>query len=90
MPTLQWALTCQRVITDSETNSVSYIDALEAFAVSRFPIPFPPVCVSTLWRREGARDRLHVRLRIQDPAGKIISSFEPDLPKPAKKQAASK
>lgn len=86
MPTLLWALTCSRVITDSETNAVSYIDALEGFAVSDIPIPFPPVCVSTLWRREGSKDKLHVRIRIQDPAGKTIVSFEPDLPKPLPKK----
>jgi hypothetical protein len=82
MAILQWALICHRVITDSQTNSVSYIDALEAFAVSSFPIPFPPVCVSTLWRRESERDVLHTRIRIQDPSGLTIQSFEPDLPTP--------
>jgi len=86
MPILQWALICNRVITDKETNSVSYIDALEAFAVSSFPIPFPPVCVSTLWRRESEEDTLRVRIRIQDPAGQTIQSFEPDQPTPLPKK----
>jgi len=86
MPTLQWALTCNRVITDRETNSVSYIDALEAFAVSSFPVPFPPVCVSTLWRRESSRDILHPRLRIENPSRKTIQTFEPSTPTPLSKQ----
>ncbi|MBM4027693.1 MAG: hypothetical protein FJ280_20170 [Planctomycetes bacterium] len=86
MPVLQWALTCNRVVTDTETNSVSYIDALEAFAVSSFPIPFPPICVSTLWRREREEDTLHARVRIQDPAGQTILSVEPDSPIPLTKK----
>jgi hypothetical protein len=86
MPTLQWALTCNRVITDGETNSVSYIDALEAFAVSSFPIPFPPICVATLWRRKSSRDILHPRLRIENPSGKTIQTFEPSTPTPLSKQ----
>ena len=31
MAILQWALICSKVITDKDTNSVSYIDAIEAF-----------------------------------------------------------
>lgn len=80
MPILQWALICSRAITDIETNSISYIDAIEAIAVAKFPIPFPPICISTLWRREGANDSLFVRFRLEDPDGKTIQSFEPDSP----------
>jgi hypothetical protein len=82
MPILQWALICSRVITDTDTNSVSYIDAVEAFAVPSFPVPFPPVCVSTLWSRESEGDTLRVRVRLYDPSGKMIQSFEPNSPIP--------
>ena len=80
MPVLQWAILCSRAITDQETNTISYIDAIEGISVSGFPFPFPPVCVSTLWRRQSERDTLSVRIRIQDPSGQTIQSFEPDSP----------
>lgn len=76
MPILQWALICARAITDTETNSMSYIDAIEAISVARLPIPFPPICISTLWRRESAKDSLLVRFRLEDPSGTTIKSFE--------------
>jgi hypothetical protein len=78
MATLQWALTCQRAITDRDTNSMSYIDVVEAFGVPSFPFFFPPICVSTLWRRENREDTLHPRIRVQDPTGKTILKFESD------------
>lgn len=80
MPILQWALLCTRVIIDQETNAASYIDAIEALGAPGFPAPLPPVCVATLWRRETEQDTLVMRVRVQDPSGQTILSFQPDSP----------
>lgn len=86
MARLQWALACNRVLTDKETNTVSYIDAIEAIVVSSVPFPFPPVCISTLWRRESEKDSLRARISIEDPEGQTIQSFETDSPIPLTKK----
>jgi hypothetical protein len=75
MPTLWRSLLCRRVITDRTTNTATYIDAVEAFGMLRFPGPFPPVYVVTVWHREGDGDVLQARLRVMSPSGKELFLF---------------
>ncbi len=75
MPTLWRSLICLRVITDQSSNSASYIDAVEAFGVSAFPGPFPPLFVVTVWRRSAEGERLQARLRVVSPSGKELFVF---------------
>ena len=81
MASLLWALTCQRVITDRDTNSVSYIDGVEAFGVPKIPFRFPPFYVAMLWRRESTEDDLRTRVQMSAPNGKELLSFEPEIQK---------
>jgi hypothetical protein len=76
MPTLWRSLICLRVITDRVTNSASYIDAVEAFGVQRFPSPFPPLFVVTVWHRDKEGDVLLARLRVTSPLGKALFVFQ--------------
>lgn len=76
MARLLWALTCQRVITDQETNNVSYIDAVEQITVPGLPAIFgAQLCVSSLWKRERDNERLVVRHRLVSPSGSQVSGF---------------
>jgi len=77
MARLLWALTCQRVITDRDTNLVSYIDGFEQFGVPKLPFPFPPFYVATLWERESPHDTLSMRIRVLAPNNKAFQTFEP-------------
>src|SRR5437870_7877746 len=72
MPTLWRAILCQRVIVDSQTNSPSYIDAVEGFGVAVLPHPFLPIVVATVWRREQENETLLMRLRVRGPAGEDV------------------
>lgn len=49
MARLAWALLCQRVLTDQKTNSVSYIEAVEAVRLPRLPHHLPAVVLGCLW-----------------------------------------
>jgi hypothetical protein len=81
MAKLWRALLCQRVIVDSQTNSPSYIDGIEGFAVPRMPHPFPPIVVATVWRREQENERLLMRLRVRGPAGEDVFVYHlPEYP----------
>lgn len=77
MPRLIWAVTCARIITDNQTNSVSYVDAVEQLRSGAFPAPFPPIYLGTLWRRSTIGEELRIRVRVTDPSGKDLISFQP-------------
>jgi len=78
MAKLLWALACQRVITDQESNSVSYIDAVEQLSVPKLPFQFPPFTVATLWKREKRGEKINMRLGVFGPDDKTIVDFEPE------------
>ena len=72
MANLIWAIICQRIITDRDSNSVSYIDALEGVGLLRFPSPLPPVTVGTLWQRTADNDSVAMRVRVLGPNGDVL------------------
>lgn len=80
MPKLWRSILARRVITDRESNTASYIDSVEVFAVPSVPYKFPPVFLSTVWRRLEDDDKLIARVRIKGPGGAVLFAFEfPEL-----------
>lgn len=79
MPNLQWALICQRVITDRDSNSVSYIEAVEELTLPALPFPFPPVYVCTLWRRTAPAEPIRFRILVVAPSGAELTQFSSDV-----------
>jgi hypothetical protein len=77
MAILQWALICQRVLTDRDSNSVSYIEAVEQLVTPQFPFPFPPVYISTLWRRQEEGEPIDFRLLFMGPSNQELTRFSP-------------
>ena len=75
MAKLVWALLCQRMILDQGTNLVSYIDALDAIAVTHFPAKSPLIVVSSLWQR-GTETKLEMRVRVFSPHGNVLAEIE--------------
>lgn len=80
MAKLLWAVACQRVITDQQTNTVTHVDTIEQFGLPEIPHPCPPIWLATLWQREEQDDSLAVRVRVLSPKGKKLLVFEPELP----------
>jgi len=77
MAKLLWAVTCQRVLTDSDTNSVSYIEAVEQLSIPTLPFQFPPFTLGTLWKRDRVGEPLTMRVEIVNPEGRVIAGLEP-------------
>ena len=74
MPRLSWALLCQRVLTDQATNSVSYIEAVEAIRVRALPHPLPAVVVGCLWL--GSDDEpFQFEVQLVDPEGEVVGKL---------------
>ena len=77
MAFLRWVVTCQRVLTDQQTNFVSYVDAVEGMSVPELPGPMPPFTVGTLWDRETVGEAIEMRVRIMDPDRTEIARLGP-------------
>lgn len=80
MPKLWRSILARRVITDSETNTASYIDSVESFAVPSLPHSFPPIVISAVWSRDRPNEKLLARVRIKAPDGEFVFVFDyPEL-----------
>jgi hypothetical protein len=86
MAKLKWSLTCRRVITDRELNTVSYIDALEELTVSSVPAQLPDIVVGTVWDRDVLDEVILVRMRGLDPAGEELGVIPVSLDAPGKRR----
>lgn len=71
MAKLIWAVICARVITDAQTNLISYIDTLELVALPSFPIKAPLVVVGSVWEPEGEK-KIEVRAKAYSPDNKLL------------------
>lgn len=77
MAKLVWAVLCERVIVDQDTNQVSYIDLTEALQARSLPSGLPRLFAATLWAREEEAEELQVRFRLLPPGStKAITEFE--------------
>jgi len=75
MATLVWAIVCQRIITDQQTNTVSYIDAIEGLQLRKLPGTSPPFSLGTLWERGDDDEELQIRFRVVRPGGEKGGEF---------------
>lgn len=73
MAKLLYGLTVQRILTDSETNSVSYIEVVDGFNVPALPVPLPPFLVGTAWEPMEGEIDLQVRISFMGPDNKVIA-----------------
>jgi hypothetical protein len=67
MPKLLWGVLCRRLITDQQTNAVSYIDAIEAIGVPVLPSVIAPLALGLVWRRTQPGETLQLRVRLKGP-----------------------
>ncbi len=49
---LIWSVLCREILTDRETNSVSYIHSIEEGAASVLPTRIAPISLGTLWEMD--------------------------------------
>ncbi len=49
---LIWSVLCREILTDRETNSVSYIHAIEEGAAAALPTRIAPISLGTLWEMD--------------------------------------
>jgi hypothetical protein len=77
MAKLLWALPCFQVLTDRETNTVSYITCVEEMGVGEIPGKFPGLFVGTHWTRTSEEDDyIRSRIRVFNPSGGEVYTKE--------------
>jgi hypothetical protein len=65
-----WSILCRDIITDQETNSVSYIHCIEEGAAPTLPTIVTPIYIGTLWEKDSAQEEpFSVRVKIVTPSG---------------------
>ena len=75
---LLWGVLCSRIITDSETNTVSYIDCIEEIQVPSLPFNIPVCSIGSLWEKTANNGHLKVRIIAEEPSGQSKQIFETD------------
>jgi len=73
MAKLLYGLIVQRILTDRETNSVSYIELVDGFNVPALPVALPPFSVGTAWEPMEDETDLHVRVTFLGSDNKAIT-----------------
>ena len=66
-----WSVLCRDIITDQESNAVSYIRCIEEGAAAKLPAQIGPVFLGTLWEKTGkAPETVSFRVVLESPAQK--------------------
>jgi len=73
-----WSVLCQAVITDKETNGVSYIQAFHGVKLTgELPGKLPPITIGTAWRKDSTEaEKFRLRVTLEAPSGKKKSTDE--------------
>lgn len=58
-----WTVLCRDIITDQETNAVSYVRCIEEGTASSLPVSIGPVFLGTLWEKQD-QEQIRVVFRI--------------------------
>lgn len=66
-----WTVLCRDIITDQESNSVTYLRCIEEGAAARLPIQIGPVFLGTLWEKTGSdAESVSFRMALVSPTRK--------------------
>ena len=66
-----WSVLCRDIITDQESNTVSYIRCIEEGAAAKLPARIGPVLLGTLWEKTDKEpETVAFRVVLESPAKK--------------------
>lgn len=65
-----WSILCKDILTDQESNSVTYIQCIEEGAVATLPTQIFPVSIGTLWEKDSKeQESFTARVVFAPPSG---------------------
>ncbi len=63
-----WSVLCRDIITDQETNSVSYLRCIEEGSAENLPVRIGPLFLGTLWEKTGQeKESIMFRITLKAP-----------------------
>jgi len=80
MALLQWALTCKDISIDSQSNNVTYRDAIEQVKAEEYPAAIPSMFIlAMLWRRDdlSTPETIQCRIALEDDDGDEAAVTDP-------------
>lgn len=73
-----WSVVCTQVVTDKDTNNVSYFNVVESIPIDRLPNQVAPgFMVGTMWLNDD-ESPVKMRVRVLDPKGDVRHQRELD------------
>ena len=78
MITLAWAVCCNRIIIDRDTNAVSYIDVVHGYAAKELPLTCPLLMLGCVWATDELGVEMRQRVEIAAPSGAVVHEYESD------------
>ncbi len=83
MARLQWALTCRDTSIDSNTNNITYRDAIEQLRIKGFPVELPHLfLIAVLWRRDDLESQESAQYRVaveKQDQGRVAQTEAQDI-----------
>ncbi|GAB6060728.1 hypothetical protein [Desulfonatronum parangueonense] len=74
---LIWSVLCREILTDRETNSVSYIHSIEEGAATVLPTRIAPISLGTLWEMDTpGPEPFAARVILKNPAGQEVGLLQ--------------
>lgn len=74
---LIWSVLCREILTDRETNSVSYIHAIEEGAAAALPTRIAPISLGTLWEMDTPGPEPFIaRVVLGSPSGQDVGLLQ--------------
>lgn len=65
-----WTILAKDIITDNDTQLMSYINCIEEIVTNRLPAPLPSIGIGTVWEKDSdAEDNLKVKVFLVTPSG---------------------
>ena len=78
MAKLMWAVLCDRLIVDQQTNKATHVDLIQSLAPRQLPARLPRVILATTWKRDGIDEPLLIKVAVSAPTGTQTTLFEAD------------
>lgn len=66
-----WTILARTIITDKETNLISYVNCIEEITTKNLPATLPTIGIGTLWEKDSNQaELLKLRISLIYPSGK--------------------
>lgn len=72
-----WTVLAGNIITDRQTNLMSYINCIEEIVTTKLPVQLPVIGIGTIWEKDSDKDEsLNLKISLVFPSGNVKDIFK--------------